>query len=92
MLVSVADRGPGIPLSERERIFDKFYRVHREPGAADQPRGSGLGLAVCRGMVEAHGGQIWVEGNHPVGSRFVVRLPTSKDVPTDVQLNLASPT
>jgi two-component system sensor histidine kinase KdpD len=78
MLVSVADRGPGIPLSERERIFDKFYRVHREPGAADQPRGSGLGLAVCRGMIEAHGGQIWEEPREEGGAVFHFTLPLRK--------------
>jgi two-component system sensor histidine kinase KdpD len=75
VLVSIADRGPGISSSERERIFDKFYRVHREPAAADQFRGSGLGLAVCRGLVEAHGGRIWVEAREGGGGVFRFTLP-----------------
>ena len=78
MLVSISDRGPGIPLSERERIFDKFYRVYREPSAADQSRGSGLGLAVCRGLVEAHGGKIWVEAREEGGAVFRFTLPLRK--------------
>ena len=51
--VEVADRGPGLPPGEEQRIFDKFYRVPR----AAMPSGTGLGLTICRGMVEAHGGQ-----------------------------------
>ena len=70
IVVSVADRGPGISPDERERIFDKFYRVTREPHAADYKRGSGLGLAVCRGFVEAHDGRIWVEAREGGGAAF----------------------
>ena len=72
VLVSVADRGPGIPPEQRERIFDKFYRVltHQR-----DTRGSGLGLAVCRGLVEAHGGRIWVESRMGGGALFRFTLP-----------------
>src|SRR4029077_20100578 len=53
--VAVSDEGPGIPLGDLERIFDKFYRVQ----AQDRRRaGTGLGLAICRGFVEAQGGRI----------------------------------
>ena len=69
--VQVADRGPGIPPDKRERIFDKFFRLQARPGV----RGSGLGLAVSRGLVEAHGGRIWVEDNPGGGARFVFELP-----------------
>ncbi len=72
VLVSVADRGPGIPAGERERIFDKFYRVL---GSQRDTRGSGLGLAVCRGLVEAHGGHIWVEARDGGGALFRFTLP-----------------
>ncbi len=72
---SIADRGPGVPLTERERIFDKFYRVYREPQAADADRGSGLGLAVCKGVIEAHNGHIWVEAREGGGSIFCFTLP-----------------
>jgi two-component system sensor histidine kinase KdpD len=72
MLISVADRGPGIPAGERERIFDKFYRVLT---SQRDTRGSGLGLAVCRGLVEAHGGRIWVESREGGGALFRFTLP-----------------
>ncbi len=73
--VSVADRGAGVPPAERERIFDKFYRVHREPRAADADRGSGLGLAVSKGVIEAHNGRIWVEERVGGGAVFCFTLP-----------------
>ena len=73
--VSVADRGAGVPFMERERIFDKFYRVHREPRAADADRGSGLGLAVSKGVIEAHNGRIWVEERAGGGAVFCFTLP-----------------
>jgi len=72
MLVSVADRGPGIPPADLERIFDKFYRVLRNQR---DTRGSGLGLAVCRGLVEAHGGRIWAENREGGGAIFRFTLP-----------------
>jgi len=81
LVVAVADRGPGIPTDLVDRVFEKFYRLPRE-GAGG---GAGLGLAICRGIVEAHGGRIWAENRAgPVGAdgeptvagaRFVVRLP-----------------
>jgi two-component system sensor histidine kinase KdpD len=76
MIISVADRGPGIPLADREHIFDKFYRVlgHQRQTRA----GSGLGLAVCKGLVEAHGGTIWVENRAGGGSVFRFTLPIGK--------------
>jgi two-component system sensor histidine kinase KdpD len=72
LFVSVADRGPGIPLSDRERIFDKFYRVL---GSTRETGGTGLGLAVCRGLVEAHQGRIWVENRAGGGAIFRFTLP-----------------
>ena len=53
------DDGPGIPEKERQRIFDSFYRV--DDGLARLTSGAGLGLAICQGLVRAHGGRIWVE-------------------------------
>ncbi len=75
--VNVADRGPGIPAEERELIFDKFYRVQRKMDTQEPARGSGLGLAVCRGLVEAHGGRIWVEPRPQGGAVFCFTLPRS---------------
>jgi two-component system sensor histidine kinase KdpD len=73
VLIRVADCGPGIPLSESEKIFQHFYRLDRDRRSHTQ--GSGLGLAICRGIVEAHGGRIWVEDRPNSGSVFCVSLP-----------------
>jgi len=61
LILTVADRGPGVPPADLERIFDKFYRVLHGKQQPPVPRGSGLGLAVCKGLVEANGGHIWAE-------------------------------
>jgi two-component system sensor histidine kinase KdpD len=75
MSIQIADRGPGIPEKDLERIFDKFYRVSRANGGSSGVRGSGLGLSVCRGLVEAHGGQIWAENRLEGGTLFQFTLP-----------------
>jgi two-component system sensor histidine kinase KdpD len=72
VLVEVADRGPGIPKDEAEHIFEKFYRL---PRAGSKPGGAGLGLAICRGIVEAHGGKMWVENREGGGAAFRFTLP-----------------
>lgn len=69
----VQDNGPGIPISEHERIFDKFSRLED----ANQLKGFGLGLAYCRIAVQAHGGRIWVESEPGKGSRFTFTLPVA---------------
>ncbi|MEO8348733.1 MAG: ATP-binding protein [Acidobacteriota bacterium] len=70
---SVADRGPGIPKAERDRIFQRFYQVDRSRSKS-RP-GSGLGLSIVKHLVQLHGGSIDVEGNVGEGTLFVVRLP-----------------
>lgn len=82
VVMSVADRGPGIPVTEREKIFQHFYRLDRDHRTHTQ--GSGLGLAICRGIVEAHGGRIWVEDRPGGGSEFCVALPLEA-VPIDIE-------
>jgi two-component system sensor histidine kinase KdpD len=77
IMVSVADRGPGVPSADVERIFDKFYRVLNSEKAA-RTTGSGLGLAVSRGLIEAHGGRIWVENRPGGGAIFRFTLPLRK--------------
>ncbi len=69
--VRVADRGPGIPPDDRERVFEAFYRGD----AAPERPGSGLGLAIARAVVVAHGGKIWVEGAPGGGTVVVFELP-----------------
>jgi two-component system sensor histidine kinase KdpD len=68
--IEVADRGPGIAKIDEERVFDKFYRVQEGEGG-----GVGLGLTICRGIVTAHGGRIWVEERPGGGSSFRFTLP-----------------
>jgi len=72
----VSDAGPGIPVEDRERIFQPYARLDRDP--EQQARSSrGLGLAFCRMATEAHDGRIWVESSPTGGSVFVVRLPVA---------------
>ncbi|MBV9259269.1 MAG: hypothetical protein JO215_14740, partial [Ktedonobacteraceae bacterium] len=74
MRVSIADHGPGIPPADLERVFDKFYRV-LSTTRKKNVTGSGLGLAVCLGLVEAHGGRIWAENRPGGGAIFRFTLP-----------------
>jgi two-component system phosphate regulon sensor histidine kinase PhoR len=71
--LTVTDTGIGIPEQDRPRVFERFYRVDK--ARSRELGGTGLGLAIVRHIVEGHGGQVWVEGNMPTGSRFIVRLP-----------------
>lgn len=75
--VEVADNGPGIPQDAFLHLFDAFYRASREP----RVRGSGLGLAVAKGLIEAHGGSISADNQPDGGARFVFTLPVESDVP-----------
>ena len=68
----VIDDGPGIPEAERKRIFDSFYRV--DDSLARLTSGAGLGLAICQGLVRAHGGRIWVE-SQTVGACIAFTIP-----------------
>jgi signal transduction histidine kinase len=71
--LSVDDEGMGIPEDAQKRIFDRFYRV--ESGETRGISGTGLGLSIVQGLVELHGGRIWVESRKPQGSRFTFSLP-----------------
>lgn len=74
---AVADTGEGIPNDIRDTIFDGF--VCAEQATTDGKRGMGLGLAICKAIVEAHNGQIWVEDNIPSGSVFIFTLPMEEE-------------
>jgi len=71
--VRVIDQGEGISSEDQRRIFDKFYQV--EARKAGKRSGTGLGLTLCKNIVEAHGGQIWVESERGKGSAFAFTLP-----------------
>jgi len=77
--IHVADEGPGVAPEDCERIFEKFYRGKH--GATLAVRGTGLGLAVARQLVEAHGGTIGVRSSLGQGSTFWVRLPIAPQIP-----------
>ena len=74
IVIGVADRGPGIEENERARIFDKFFRGRRH---RFESKGTGMGLAIAKGIVEAHGERIWVESEPGQGSAFYFSLSTS---------------
>jgi len=67
--VSIDDSGPGVPEAERVRLFDSFYTT--------KPDGMGMGLPICRSIIERHGGEIWVEDGAAGGARFSFTLPTA---------------
>jgi signal transduction histidine kinase len=71
--ISVQDEGPGIPESEKKRIFDKFYRIGDEN--TRQAKGTGLGLYLSRKIVEDHNGSVFAEDHIPSGSNFIILLP-----------------
>jgi len=73
--IRVADRGPGIPEDEQERIFDPFFRGRR--AVQDQVHGAGLGLNLVKKIVEAHGGSIRVKSEPMKGTEFIVRIPAA---------------
>ncbi|MFN9741690.1 MAG: CHASE2 domain-containing protein [Acidobacteriota bacterium] len=74
-VLSVADQGDGIPVAERERVFQKFYRLARD--ASSETIGSGLGLSLVKEIVERHGGQVTIETATEGGTVFVINLPAS---------------
>src|SRR5438874_4673262 len=81
ILVSVEDEGPGIRADMRERLFEKFFRAMRDGDVGDRKTsGIGMGLAIARGIVSAHGGRIWIEDtNGAAGARFLFQLPIDDD-------------
>jgi signal transduction histidine kinase len=79
ILVAVSDSGPGVPNDQKERVFQKFHQLRQ--GKKMTGQGVGLGLAICKSIVEAHRGQIWVEDNPNGGSVFsFVLRPVREEV------------
>jgi signal transduction histidine kinase len=69
--VSVRDSGPGIDPAHLERVFDAFYTT--------KSSGTGMGLSICRSIIDAHGGNLWAEANEPRGAVFRFTLPTAQE-------------
>jgi signal transduction histidine kinase len=66
LLAAVCDSGPGVEPAHRERVFDSFYTT--------KASGVGIGLSICRSIVDAHGGRLWVDANQPRGAIFSFTL------------------
>src|SRR5256714_3273165 len=79
--ISVEDTGPGIDPAVRDRVFEKFFRAMRDGDVGDRKSsGTGMGLAIARGIVDAHGGKIWIEAAEGhAGAKFVFQLPIGND-------------
>ena len=78
--ITVEDQGPGIPRRLRERVFEKFYQATDGGGDGDRPEGIGMGLSIAKGIVDAHGGRIWIEdGTGGTGVRVNFTVPVGDD-------------
>ena len=84
--IGVRDEGPGIPKGQEDAIFEKFTRGNAESATP----GVGLGLAICRAIVEAHRGRIWAEANTPHGTVFTFTLPLGSPPPVDLAEDAAA--
>jgi signal transduction histidine kinase len=71
MLVAVQDSGPGLDPQSMDRVFEAFYTT--------KPEGMGMGLAICKSIVEAHGGRMWATANRPRGAVFQFTLPRERE-------------
>ncbi|HEY9721329.1 MAG TPA: HAMP domain-containing sensor histidine kinase [Oscillatoriaceae cyanobacterium] len=79
-LIVVSDTGPGVPSAYRERVFERFFQAER--GDTRNVTGVGLGLAICKAIVEAHGGRIWLDSHSEPGATFCCELPLQGVTPT----------
>jgi signal transduction histidine kinase len=75
VILKVADLGKGIPDDEKQKVFEKFYRIGNELSRGS--KGTGLGLYLCNRIMHSHGGTIKIENNFPEGAVFVVTLPVA---------------
>jgi signal transduction histidine kinase len=87
--LAVVDHGIGIPPAERDRIFDRFYRASNAQSITDT--GMGLGLYICRRIVEEHGGRIWVGPTAGGGSTFTVALPLDQHAAAEPEAESKQP-
>jgi signal transduction histidine kinase len=83
--ISISDQGPGIPASERDRIFDRFYRT--DDGRSRERGGTGLGLSIAKWAIEVHSGSIDVRESETGGSCFCVQLPVERQMTLNSSLS-----
>jgi PAS domain S-box-containing protein len=76
VLVTISDSGPGLPPAKPEQIFNAFYTT--------KASGLGMGLSICRSIVEAHGGRLWATPNQPYGAVFHIILPAAREIASEV--------
>lgn len=90
--MAVEDQGEGVAVDLRERVFDKFFRATRDGDiSTHQPSGTGMGLAIAKGIVEAHAGKIWIESaTGDKGTRVVFTLPVGDEEPTERAEHIAA--
>ncbi|ODT57324.1 hypothetical protein ABS71_20170 [bacterium SCN 62-11] len=74
VMISVHDQGPGVAEAERDKVFERFYRAKNSPAES----GSGLGLSICQGLIEAQGGRIWLDAGVERGARICFTLPVAR--------------
>ncbi|MGB7284126.1 MAG: ATP-binding protein, partial [Candidatus Acidiferrum sp.] len=71
LLISVSDTGVGLPPGQADQIFRAFFTT--------KPHGTGMGLRICRSIIESHGGRLWATGQAPRGANFYLTLPTKSE-------------
>jgi signal transduction histidine kinase len=81
VLVAISDTGPGLPPASRARIFEAFYTT--------KSSGLGMGLSICRSIVDAHGGRLWTTPNEPHGAVFCMLLPIGEQSPEKLESSQA---
>jgi signal transduction histidine kinase len=77
IVLEITDQGVGVPFNEQEKIFEKFYRLDNDVNRKNP--GTGLGLPICRALINLHGGKIWVDSDPGQGCRFLISLPLNVD-------------
>lgn len=78
--IRILDEGPGLPVGQEEKIFEKFFRG--QVISPDGRRGVGLGLAICRGIIDAHGGKIHAQSRPSGGAEITITLPLEENPPS----------
>ena len=85
VLFAISNNGPSISKEHQKKLFQKFYQV--DTSLTRKHGGSGLGLAVCRGLIEGFGGKIWVESDAGIGTTFFFKVPLAGKPQNDENMN-----